>query len=377
MKDLLDIRKEIDVIDNQMLALYRQRLELASDVAAYKIANHKPVFDKAREDSKIETLTADCKDSFERQGVEELFSQIMSTSRKKQYQIMADNVELGSFGFTQTIPGSFQDQRVVYQGVAGAYSQAAMVQFFGETQSSFHVDTWRDAMEALQHGDADFAVLPIENSTAGAVTENYDLLVEYDVAIMGEQIIQINHALLGLPEANLSDITCVYSHPQALMQCDGYLRDVHPEFEAVATANTAMAAQKVKEEGNVHQAAIAGEINAKLYGLKLLDSEIQDVKGNQTRFIIVSPKKQFSADAKTVSLCFELPHEKGSLYRILSHFIFNGLNMTRIESRPIPQKQWEYRFFLDFEGNLMEEGTRNALVGLQEETNFLRILGNY
>ena len=377
MKDLLDIRKEIDVIDNQILALYEKRLGLALDVAEYKIANHKPVFDKEREDAKIAALTANCEDAFERQGVEELFLQIMSTSRKKQYQMMAGSVEMDCFGFTKESAFDYAGKRVVFQGVAGAYSQVAMEQFFGTMEDSFSVDTWRDAMEALQRGEADYAVLPIENSTAGAVTENYDLLVEYDVAIVGEQIIEINHALLGLPEAKISDITCVYSHPQALMQCDGYLRTKHPEVEKVALANTAMSAAKVRDEGNIHQAAIAGEINAKLYGLQVLDSRIQDVKGNETRFIIVAPKKQFLETASTVSLCFELPHEKGSLYRILSHFIFNGLNMTRIESRPIREKQWEYRFFLDFEGNLTEEGTRNALVGLQEETHFLRILGNY
>lgn len=377
MKDLQDIRKEIDVIDNQMLALYEQRLALAKDVAEYKIANHKAVFDKEREDSKIANLTANCQDDFQRQGVSELFQQIMSTSRKKQYQIMAERMSLDSFGFTPKPSFDFEGKRVVFQGVAGAYSQAAMEEFFGPIADSYSVDTWRDAMEALQNKEADYAVLPIENSTAGAVTENYDLLVEYDVAIIGEQIIQINHALLGLPEASMEDITCVFSHPQALMQCDGYLRNQHPEFETVALANTAMSAQKVKKDGNIHQAAIAGEINAKIYGLQILDSQIQDIKGNETRFIIVSPKKQFLSDAKQVSLCFELPHEKGSLYRILSHFIFNGLNMTRIESRPIRGKQWEYRFFLDFEGNLQEEGTQNALIGLEEETNFLRILGNY
>lgn len=377
MKDLLDIRNEIDDIDRQILSLYEKRLGLAEDVATYKIANHKAVFDKVREEEKLAALTAGCNDAFTKEGVEELFSQIMSTSRKKQYQIMASNKEPDYFGYTLLEKQDYQDKKVVFQGVAGAYSQAAMEEFFGPNPASFHVDTWRDAMEALKRGEADYAVLPIENSTAGAVTENYDLLVEYDVSIIGEQIIQINHALLGLPEASISDITCVYSHPQALMQCDGYLRKEHPEFETVALANTAMSAQKVYKDGLVHQAAIAGEINAKLYGLKILDSDIQDVKGNETRFIIVSSNHVFHKDAGIVSLCFELPHEKGSLYRILSHFIFNGLNMTRIESRPIPEKQWEYRFFLDFEGNLMQEGTQNALVGLREETNFLRILGNY
>ncbi|MCR4998370.1 MAG: chorismate mutase, partial [Lachnospiraceae bacterium] len=194
MKDLMDIRKDIDCIDKEILRLYEQRLSLACDVANYKIANHKPVLDKEREAQKIAALTCDCKDSFTRQGVEELFQQIMSTSRKKQYQMMAQKGVLHDFGFEAVPQYSYQGKRVVFQGVAGAYSHAAMEEFFGPIENYDHVDTWRDAMESLKRGDADYAVLPIENSTAGAVTENYDLLLEYDVAIIGEQILPIHHA---------------------------------------------------------------------------------------------------------------------------------------------------------------------------------------
>ena len=231
-------------------------------------------------------------------------------------------------------------------------------------------------MEAIACGEADYAVLPIENSSAGIVSENYDLMVEYDHCIVGEQIIRIDHALLGLPEAELSDITDVYSHPQALMQCSKYL-EARRDWEKHSVKNTAMAAQKVKEEGKVHKAAIASTLNAEIYGLKVLDEAVQDNQTNATRFIIVTNRHIFVKDAKKISICFEVPHESGSLYHMLSHFIFNGLNMNHIESRPVQGKNWEYRFFVDFDGNLNDAAVQNALRGLSEETIRLKILGKY
>ena len=238
------------------------------------------------------------------------------------------------------------------------------------------MDTWRDAMEAIKNGEADYAVLPIENSSAGIVSENYDLMVEYDNCIVGEQIIRIDHALLALKDAKMEDITDIYSHPQALMQCSRYL-DAHREWEKHSCKNTAMASQKVKEDGKIHKAAIASKLNAKIYGLQVLEEAIQDNKDNYTRFIIVTGQKIFEKNAKKISICFEIPHESGSLYHKLSHFIYNGLNMNKIESRPVQGKAWEYRFFVDFDGNLNDAAVQNALRGLKEETIRLKILGNY
>ncbi len=379
MKDLQDIRIELDEIDRQILALYERRLALAEDVAVYKEAHRKPVLDKAREDQKLKTLGDMASDDFSRQGILELFEQIMSTSRKKQYRYLASRGLVENHEFICQERFDFSGTRVVYQGLEGAYSQMAMQEFFPgiPEERTFHVKTWRDAMEAIRLGKADYAVLPIENSSAGVVAENYDLLMEYDVAIVGEQIIKIDHALLGVKGSRISDIRCVYSHPQALMQCASYLEREHPEFETISLKNTAAAARKVQEDGDRSQAAIAGARNAKIYDLEVLEEAIQDNKHNETRFIIVSGEKRYLARADKISICFELPNEKGSLYHTLSHFIFNGLNMSRIESRPLPGKNWEYRFFVDFAGNLREEAVQNALVGLAAETKGLRILGNY
>ena len=230
MEDLLKLRDEIDKIDNEIVSLYEKRMKIAEGVARYKIATGKKVFDREREVSKLKTLSAKASSEFTKVGIIELFEHIMAVSRKKQYQLLTESglVEVPELEGVNdfVVPNA----RIVFQGVEGAYSQQAMTEYFGKDCDSFHVETWKDAMEAIKNNQADFAVLPIENSTAGIVSENYDLLVEYDNYIVGDQVIQIKHALLGLPEAEIENIHTVYSHPQALMQCSDFLYG-HSDWE--------------------------------------------------------------------------------------------------------------------------------------------------
>ena len=221
-----------------------------------------------------------------------------------------------------------------------------------------------------------YAVLPIENSSAGEVNDIYDLLEEYENYIVGEQILEINHALLGVPGAEISDIRTVYSHPQALMQCSVYLEQ-QEGWRQKSVANTAMAAEKVAADGDRSQAAIGSVAAAEHHGLQILKMPINHNRFNSTRFIIVTNRKMYEKDAKKVSICFELPHKSGSLYSILSHIIYNDLNMCKIESRPIPEHNWEYHFFVDFDGNLNDSAVKNAIRGIMEEAVNFKILGNY
>ena len=193
MRDLLELRDEIDVIDRQIVELFERRMAVSEEVAEYKISTGKKVFDKERERSKIETLTAMAHNDFNRHGIEELFSQIMSMSRKKQYQLLARHGVAGRLPFIAVDEIEKDHVRVVFQGVEGAYSHAAMCRYFGEQVNSFHVSKWRDAMEAIAEGAADYAVLPIENSTAGIVADNFDLLVDFENYIVGEQVIKCEH----------------------------------------------------------------------------------------------------------------------------------------------------------------------------------------
>jgi chorismate mutase/prephenate dehydratase len=251
-----------------------------------------------------------------------------------------------------------------------------MKKFFGEDVNCFHVETFRDAMSVLEEGSADYAVLPIENSTAGVISETYDLLTEYENYIVGEQIIEIRHCLMGVPGATLDDIKTVYSHPQSLLQSSRFLSE-HSDIRQIGMKNNAFAAKKVAEDGDKTQAAIASSLAAKIYGLDIIQEGINQADSNSTRFIIVANQKVFLKGSKKISLCLEIPHEAGSLYHIMSHFIYNNLNMTKIESRPIEDKDWEYRFFIDFDGNLEDSAVKNALRGLREEAKMMKVLGNY
>ena len=372
---LLELRERIDTIDAQIVELYEQRMEISRQVAEYKISTGKRVLDRQREQEKLSRVRALTHNEFNSCGIRELFEQIMSMSRKLQYQLLTEKGSIGKLPFIGVEQLETEKARVVFQGADGAYSQVAMMRYFGNMVNSFHVETFRDAMNAIDEGSADFAVLPIENSTAGIVNEIYDLLQEYENYIVGEQIIEIEHCLLGVPGGTLEEVRTVYSHPQSLMQSAKYLEQ--QEWKQISMQNNAFAARKVAEEADRSQAAIAGEHAADIYGLQVLERKINQSGTNSTRFIIVTNQKIFRKDAKKVSICFEVPHESGSLYHMLSHFIYNHLNMTKIESRPIEDRNWEYRFFIDFEGNLADSAVKNALRGLREEARNMKILGNY
>lgn len=374
--DLLECRKELDGIDRQIVELFEKRMEICGHVAESKLASGKAVYDGERERQKLEAVEAMAHGDFNRTAVTELFSQMMTISRRYQYKLLEEGGKSEDLGFRRVEGLPAKGARIVYQGVEGAYSHGAALQYFGEAADVYHVEHFGDAMEEVQAGRADFAVLPIENSSAGAVVDLYDILTRYSNSIVAETFLPVNHALLGTAEAKEEQIKTVYSHPQALMQSSGYLNS-HRDWKQISMENTAVAARKVLEDGDPTQAAVASEIAGRLYGLKVLKPSIQNNKGNTTRFVILAREQVYRRDAGKISICFELPHRSGTLYNILGHFIFNHVNMVMIESRPIPGRNWEYRFFVDIEGNLEDAAVKNALKGIGAEALNLRILGNY
>ena len=376
MTDLQECRKEIDRIDKELLRLFEERMQVCEAVAEYKITTGKQVLDPKREQEKLKAVSKAAHGAFNARGAQEMFQQIMAISRKRQYQLLTEHGVEEASDFQMVDALELTHANVVFQGVEGAYSYAAMHAYFGEEIRSYHVKTWRDAMEEVAEGRADYAVLPIENSTAGIVADIYDLLTEYALYIVGEQIIPVEHVLLGLPGSRIEEIQTVFSHPQGLAQCKKYLES-HENWKKAAAENTAGAAKKILENQDRTQAAIASRQAGDMFGLSVLEEQICDSGQNVTRYIIVGREAVFVKNAGKVSVCFEQPHETGSLYDMLSHIIYNGLNMTKIESRPIPGKNWEYRFFVDFEGNLKDSAVKNALRGLEAESRRMRILGNY
>lgn len=359
-----------------MVELMQRRLELGRRVAESKIASGRPVLDRERERQKIETVRGLARDEFGRQAAEDMITQMMAVNRRLQYRVLREHGRQPDMGFKPVDSLRRSGVRVVYQGVEGAYAHGAALQFFGSGADAFHVRTWEEAMTAVERGEADYAVIPIENSSAGAVTDNYDLLITHDNVIVAETFLPVSHSLLGLPGAALEDVRTVYSHPQALMQCSPYLNG-HPEWRQISVENTAVAARKVLADGDRSQAAVASRTAGQLYGLKELAASINYNKENTTRFLILAREKIYRRDAGKVSLCFELPNRSGTLYGMLGNFIYNGVNMVMIESRPIPGRNWEYRFFVDIEGNLGQPNIQNALLAVSQEAANARILGNY
>lgn len=374
--DLQEIRTQLDKIDTQVVSLFEERMRLCGEVAESKIASGKAVYDGEREKQKITAVTGMAHGEFNKKAVEELFSQMMTISRRYQYQLLAKSGKEIETGFKQVEALNMENIKVVYQGVEGAYTHAAALQYFGDDVNAYHVPAWEDAMKAVGNGEADYAVIPIENSSAGAVIDNYDLLVKYNNYIVGETFLPVSHALLGLPEAEASDIKTVFSHPQALMQCSEYLNS-HKEWKQISSENTAVAAKKIINDNDKSQAAVASETAGRLYGLKVLKPVINHNKTNTTRFIILAKQPVYREKASKISICFELPHKSGSLYNMLGNFIYNDVNMVMIESRPIIGRNWEYRFFVDIEGNLSDAAIRNSLKGIAEESANMKILGNY
>ena len=372
MIDLTKSRESIDRIDKQIVELFEERMKVAGDVAEYKRNTGKKVFDPEREAQKLETLGKMASTVFNERAIQELFSQIMSISRKYQYSLLTEQNE--KFEEMQELPKT-PETKVCFFGAPGSYSEQAMIDCFGTGITSFPAATFKEVMEAVQSGKADFGVLPIENTTTGGITDSYDLLMEYDNYLVGEHVVKIEHALLGVPGAKIEDIRKVYSHSQGLSQCKRFF-DEYPEIRPAVSSSTSESAKKVMEAKDVSLAAIASKRAAAIYGLEILAECLNTENINSTRFIIITNQKTFLPNANKISICFELPHESGSLYKMLSHIMYNNLNMTKIESRPIPGRSFEYRFFVDFEGKITDAAVRNTLNGIREEASRLKILGN-
>ena len=375
MRSLEDIRLELDSIDNNMVELFDNRMKLCEEVARYKIQNHMKVLDRSREKQKLDAVGEKADSEFNRTCIREVYRQIMAMSRKLQNNIIAEETEHG--GEFEGIEKLKTDNiTVVFQGMEGSYSQAALKQYFEENVKTFHVDTFKQAFESIEEGKALYAVLPMENSSSGAVHQVFDLLMAHDAYIVDEIYLPVKHALAVVPGTELSDISKVFSHPQGLLQCSGYLEQ-HREWQQIGIDNTAFAAMKIAKDKDKSQAAICSEYAAGIHGLEILKKELNQEEDNTTRFVIISNRKIYRKQAEKICICFEILHESGSLYRMLSNFIYNNINMTKIESRPVKGKKFEYSFFVEFEGNLGDSNVQSTLTSIREESARFKILGNY
>jgi len=367
-RDLQAIREAIEAVDREMLTLLKRRMELVDEVARAKLESASPFRDRAREEQvigRIRHLATEL--GLDAHEVERLYRDIMEMSIGRQQALV------------RTLEGV--PLRVAYQGVEGSFSHLTAQRHYGGRKPGVLLtghDTFRGAVASLRDGAADFALLPIENTTAGSVHETYDLMAEGGVTITAEVVSRVEHCLLALPGAKIQELRAVLSHPQALAQCEAFLRTI-PTAEARPEFDTAGSARKVRESNDRTLAAIASESAARLYGLEVLARGIQTQEGNYTRFVEIAREATpcpSGASCKT-SLLLSLAHKPGALGGVLARFGSRGVNLTRIESRPVPGSPWQYRFYLDLEGHAASEPVRSALEEVRPLTTEIRILGTY
>ena len=278
--------------------------------------------------------------------------------------------------FLENLRRPVEDPLVVYQGEPGAFSEMAAIDFFGDRVRTEGRYWFEDAFKALKEGRADYAVLPIENSSTGAIRQVYDLLVNYECYFVGETTVEVSQNLVGLPGTDIGDITTVYSHEQGLFQSERFLND-HPDWKRVPQADTAGSAKMVAELKDPHFAAICSKRAAEIYGLEVLAERINHNGRNTTHFVVISPRPEIRRGSDKVCVSLHTRHEAGSLHEVLSVFKFNRINMIKLESRPVIGHNWEYMFFIDFSANLDDPDMDEVILQLVEATTDLRILGNF
>lgn len=377
MDELQNLRQDIDAIDRQMVELFRRRMDVTARVGDYKRERGIPVLDQERERQVLQNKGELAGEAL-RPAVVTLYQTIMALSRRQQRDMLgqgADNP--GVLRWREAQANARQPvsaPKVVYQGVPGAYSEQAALDFFGPQVDSNGLEQFEDCFLALREGRADYAVLPIENSSTGAIRQIYDLLTQYECYMVGETTVKVEHCLMALPGASLDAITHVYSHEQGLFQCERYL-NAHPNWKQVPQADTAGSAQMVAQSGDLTKAAVCSARAAEIYGLTILARGINHNTQNTTRFVVVSPRLELRPGSDKISTLFVLPHQAGSLHEVLTVFAVHGLNMVKLESRPLPGQSWQYMFFLEFTGAPGDPAVNDALHELAQTTGEFRVLG--
>ena len=377
MQDLADIRQRINQIDEQISALFLERMEVAADVAEYKRATGKPVFDRTRERENIARAAERVPFNLASYAAT-LESVLMEASREAQYK------RLGLKGHaTQEVtvalgeqPALFPQQAyVACQGVEGAYQQIACDRMFKRAQISYF-NSFDGVFRAVEQGFCQFGVVPIENSTAGSVNRVYDLMMRHDFHIVRTCRLKVDHCLLAKPGTTLDDIKVIYSHEQAINQCANYLANLTGARVHVCE-NTAIASQRVAASDKDDVAAIASRACADLYGLEILDQAIQDQQNNYTRFACITKDLTIYPGADRTSLMAVVSNDPGSLYKVLGRFYALGVNLIKLESRPIPDRDFEFMFYFDVECPATAPEFPALLNSLSDGCEELRYLGSY
>lgn len=375
--DITELRNDINAIDEEICKLFVKRMNTAVGIAEYKKAHNLPVLDASRERAvlqKVSNLTGEQFEAYART----LYQTLMDVSKAYQNEVIGDETPLSKriAEVACAAPKVFPKRASVScQGCEGAYSQAAAEKLFRAPEIVYHGD-WDGVFRAVAGGLTEYGILPIENSTAGSVNRIYDLLAKHNVYIVRSVRVKVDHNLLALPGTKIEEIREIYSHEQAIQQCSELLASLE-NAHATPCTNTAVAAKMVAEGGDPTKAALSSRLCARLYGLEPLIEGAQNSDANYTRFICIAKEPEIYAGADRTSLMLELPHQPGSLFRILSLLNAVGANLTKLESRPIPGRDFEVMFYFDIEESVHSPEFSRMLCQLEQSCDKFRYLGTY
>ena len=375
--DLGNIRENINAIDDKIAALFEERMNLAHQVGTYKAERNLPILDTGRERDIICRVTKN-QDDVLAEYTKVFFTALFDLSRSAQNRKLHLNTDLAReiCAAIENTPAQFPKSAVVAcQGIEGANSQLACEKLFSRPQIMY-MNSFDSVFTAVDQGLCKYGILPVENSLHGTVSEVYDLMKKYRFHIAKSVKVKINHVLLSKGNCALSDIKEIYSHEQALAQCSAFCKGLK-DVTIIPCENTAIAAKKVQELNRNDVAAISSSICSELYGLSVVANDIQNNDNNYTRFICISKAMEIYPGANKISLLCAIPHRPGSLYNIISKFSSMGVNLTKLESRPIPGMDFEFMFYIDLDANLQNEEIVNLICGLSNSSEIFAFLGNY
>ena len=375
--ELTELRQKIDGIDRELVRLFTQRMETAAEIGEYKKEHGLPIYVPAREREKLKDLAQMVPPEL-KDDIQALYSILFELSRS--YQEKKNSLENPLYQqITQAIadtPKLFpQAPMAACQGVEGAYSQIACEKMFKHPEI-LYFKNFEGVFQAIDQGLCQYGILPIENSTAGSVNKVYDLMIRHRFSIVRTFRLKIDHDLLANPGTRPEDIKEVYSHEQALGQCQQYLAGL-PGVKVIPVANTAAAAQMVASSGRKDVAAISSRACAQLYGLTRLAQSIQDKGNNRTRFICISKNLEIYPGADHTSVMMILPHQPGALYKVLARLYSLGINVTKLESRPLPDREFEFMFYFDLETSVYSQEFAQLMCQLSELCEEFQYLGSY
>lgn len=375
--DLKDLREQIDSIDNEIVRLFQERMKVAAGVAEYKKANGKAILDKARERQKLNDIVEKTDEDF-KSYMHVLYSLIFELSRSYQGRLINDGT-----GLQKRIEDAVENTEKLFpkraevacQGVEGAYSQIACEKLFA-MPNIMYFNSFEGVFAAIDQGLCRYGVLPIENSTAGSVNKIYDLMIKYDFSIVRSTRIKVDHNLLAKKGVKLGDIKEIFSHEQAISQCAEFLKKL-TDVKVTACENTAMAAKMVAESERSDVAALSSRTCAELYDLACIEEAVQDKGNNHTRFICISKKLEIYPGADKTSIMIMTDHKPGALYKLLSRFYALGINLTKLESRPLPDRDFEFMFYFDLETSVYSPEFITLIGELESSCEQFRYLGSY